>query len=409
MNKFLIPLIVIFFSCNTTEKQTEEIKDSLSVTSNTESTGSHYLHELKYGRLESVSEDYWDSINGTGKLSKLHNNYDLDSKYKTFGWHLYSGGSAYKNYNFSLLWGIAYFAYIINPENGSYKNIHQWKTTELIDRAKAHDCKIFLTVANFGKEDNTSFLNNPKSQETLIDSVLSLLALRKADGINIDFESLSAENKPKFNKFIKIISERLKKENPDYMVSLCLYAVDYHNIFEIKTIDPYIDFYTMMGYDYYGSFSKHAGPVSPLYKTKTFGEHCLESSVDYYISKGVNPSKLIVGLPNYGAEWIVNNTVIPSKAEKFYSHAIYKTIKKVYTDSLNLPILFDSACVSNYINIKDNDGDRQLWFNDVKSFAVKYDWIKSRKLGGVGIWALGYDDGNEELWNLLAEKFSKKE
>ncbi len=32
-----------------------------------------------------------------------------------------------------------------------------------------------------------------------------------------------------------------------------------------------------------------------------------------------------------------------------------------------------------------------------------------KKIGGVGIWALGYDNGYTELWELIAEKFSEKE
>lgn len=37
---------------------------------------------------------------------------------------------------------------------------------------------------------------------------------------------------------------------------------------------------------------------------------------------------------------------------------------------------------------------------------IKYDWIKEKQLGGVGIWALGYDNGHTELWKLLAQKFA---
>jgi hypothetical protein len=36
----------------------------------------------------------------------------------------------------------------------------------------------------------------------------------------------------------------------------------------------------------------------------------------------------------------------------------------------------------------------------------KYDIVIRRNLGGIGIWALGYDDGYGELWNLIEEKFS---
>ena len=32
---------------------------------------------------------------------------------------------------------------------------------------------------------------------------------------------------------------------------------------------------------------------------------------------------------------------------------------------------------------------------------------KDKNLRGVGIWALGYDKGYQDLWNLLGEEFPK--
>jgi len=163
-----------------------------------------------------------------------------------------------------------------------------------------------------------------------------------------------------------------------------------------------------MGYDYYGSFSTTAGPVVPLKSSTNFGKG-LESSVKYYLALGVPSKKLIVGLPYYGAEWITNGREIPAKATKFVSHPPYKAIRKLYIDSLNIPLQFDTASASSYL-ILDGAPDlyRQLWFEDVYSLSIKYDWIKANNLGGVGIWALGYDNGYPELWDLLSNKFSEE-
>ena len=38
----------------------------------------------------------------------------------------------------------------------------------------------------------------------------------------------------------------------------------------------------------------------------------------------------------------------------------------------------------------------------------KYDFIISKNLAGIGIWALGYDDGYDKLWNALGEKVGVK-
>jgi spore germination protein YaaH len=307
-----------------------------------------------------------------------------------------------------LLWGISYFSYHIIPKTGAYKSIHQWETTALIDSAKAHDCKVFLTVTNFGSKNNALFLTNLKAQQTLIDNLSRLLAIRSADGINIDFEGVSNKNRADLSNFIQKLSKSLKKVNASYQVSLCLYAIDQEDVFDIKAIDSYIDFYTLMGYDYYGGFSKLAGPVSPLSESQTFGKG-ISFSVQTYMDKGVDAQKLIVGLPYYGSEWLTENQKIPSKVKRFKSHAPYRIIRKINIDSLKIPVLFDKQTGTSYMKIERIPGQyEQLWFEDQQALALKYDWIKKHQLAGVGIWALGFDDGYPDLWELLDEKFSKE-
>lgn len=384
-------------------------KNSKVLSDKKEFISQRHLHENKMRDFNFENEQEWDSLNNISHEQVRYKKGKVHPDIRTFGWHIYSNGSSWKNYKFSMLWGLSYFSYAIQPETGHYKNIHQWKTTALIDSAKANDCKVFLSVSNFGSNNNSIFLENLMAQATLIDSLSSLLALRDADGINIDFEGVSKKNKKDFTKFILEISNKLKQVNPKYMISLCLYAEDWDNIFDIKTIDPHVDFYTLMGYDYYGGFSKTTGPVSPLKKSIKFGNG-LEESVNAYGNRGVHLNKLIIGLPYYGAEWYTKNSEMGAIVTRFKSHPPYKSIREFYIDSLNIPLQFDPKSSSSYIVIKDSVNDyRQLFFEDVKSLSIKYDWIKKNKIGGVGIWALGYDNGYPELWDLLTEKFSQEQ
>jgi len=128
----LILILFTLVSCHhLTEK--ESGKTTHSLPDNYDTLSSHFLHELEFEPFESLSEEYWDSINSTIILKPNKTKPKRSNNYKTFGWHLYSTGSAYQNYNFALLWGVSYFAYIVNPENGSYKNIHQWNKFQYLD------------------------------------------------------------------------------------------------------------------------------------------------------------------------------------------------------------------------------------------------------------------------------------
>ncbi len=405
-SKLLLSILFLtIIACGTDKKEKEPVNISNTSEISKEYTTSDFRKKGIHSNLNLTSEAQWDSINKLKHHYKLASKHHLRKEYRTFGWHLYSSGSAYKSYNFSLLWGISYFSYQVNPETGSYKNIHQWKTTALIDSAKIHQCKVFLSVSNFGSKNNSKFLSNPKAQETLIDSLTTLLKLRNADGINIDFEGVPKRSKQDFSNFLINLSTKLRASNSKYLVSLALYAVDQNKIFDIKTINPYIDIYTLMGYDYYGSFSDQAGPISPLNSSIQWGENSVAHSIDYYLDQGVYPNDLIVGLPYYGGEWQTKTVSIPSKTDHFIKHYSYTRIKEII-ESNHVEVKYDTISSSAYSVFKDTeDNPRQIWFEDSISLSHKYDWIKSKKLSGIGIWALGYDHGNPELWHLLANKF----
>ncbi len=371
--------------------------------------GPHFAHHQKYADYPFTREDQWDSLNGLIRHPVPMPGFKVHPDYRTFGWHLYSKGSAYLSYNFSLLWGIAYFSYFVDAETGSYENIHEWKSTALVDSAHVHGCKVFLAISNFGAQNNITFLENPAAHRTLADSVRVLLKLRHADGINIDFEGIPGAQRGAFNSFVALLARELKKDNPAYLISVSLYAVDYQHVFDIPALNPYADFYTLMAYDYYGGFSVYAGPVSPLKRSVTWGKNCVETSVDYYLHAGVQPEKLIVGLPYYGAEWVTNNRDIPTKADKFYSHPTYGDIVHIYIDSLHIQASYDPQSETNYFTFCDTTGDlRQVWFDDRHSLESKYNWIKQNHLSGISIWALGYDQGDQELWELLANTFGQE-
>ena len=161
-----------------------------------------------------------------------------------------------------------------------------------------------------------------------------------------------------------------------------------------------------MGYDYYGSFSKKAGPVSPLFSSSKWGAYSIEYSVDYYLKEGDEKNKLIVGLPYYGDKWQTENALIPGSVKKFSSHDSYSKVKEQIGATHNLS--FDTISATRYHNYQNDGIYKQLWFDDSLSLSHKYDWVKKKKLSGIGIWALGYDHGHTELWELLADKFGEE-
>ena len=59
-------------------------------------------------------------------------------------------------------------------------------------------------------------------------------------------------------------------------------------------------------------------------------------------------------------------------------------------------------------HIAETDTWRMLFLDDAKSLGMKYDYAMEKNLAGVGMWALGFDSGRSELWNVLRDKFGAK-
>ena len=71
----------------------------------------------------------------------------------------------------------------------------------------------------------------------------------------------------------------------------------------INAMKNKVDYFVIMGYDYYWGGSTTAGPTDPLYNFVTSYNYTLTKSITHYLNKGCPPNKLILGLPYYGREY----------------------------------------------------------------------------------------------------------
>lgn len=364
----------------------------------------HYTH-LKHRDLTTSSNLPGIGVKGNFDTTTTHQHSDSAKLTSTvFGWHPYWMGDAYKAYNFHLLSMLAYFSYEVDPATGTYKTIHDWATTGIVKEAHAAQCKVLLTITNFGAEANSQFLRNKQAQKNLIDQVTKLIALKQADGVSIDFEGVPAHYKTEWNAFLTSLALGLHQADSSYIVSLTVYPIDEESLYDFNVLNRSIDNYVMMGYDYYGSFSKTAGPIAPLQSGKTWWTWNLERSIDEYLGQGIDTSKFIVAFPYYGAIWETEDLQVPSKSKKFIGHRSYQYI----VDTFNIKSTLDTVSKSAFFayTVQGTGQYRQCWFESDSSLRIKYNYVKSKKLAGIGIWALGFDNGRTDLWKLIEEEFA---
>lgn len=320
-------------------------------------------------------------------------------KKQVYGYHPHwMGADTYQRYDFSLLTTFCYFGYDLNPSTGGYRDIHYWKTTQSIDLAKAAGNRVELAVTNFGGGNNARFLGNKKAWGRLVDTLIELLDDRDGDGVNIDFENVRRNDKPLLTEFMKYLSNRLKEERPGSSVTMAVPGLNNYQIYDVATLEYYVDAFVIMGYDYHYSRSKHAGPVAPLK-----GYLSLETTLNNYICTGVDKSKLILAVPYYGREWQTKGYGVPSSSTAYVSSRTFAEIKSKYEGQYTEK-WHDESSTPYFIRGKKG-AVRQCWFDSKESLSGKYDLATRKGIGGVGMWALGYDNGHRDLWDLLEEKF----
>ncbi|MBL7784921.1 MAG: T9SS type A sorting domain-containing protein [Chitinophagales bacterium] len=376
-------------------------------------TSIHHAENDFYRQFNLQTEAQYDSLQTVlGNTANLPTSHLTTSDRSTctlqkevYGFQPYwVGSSVYNNYDYHLLSTLCYFSYELNPSTGQYTDIHSWKTTTSINLARAAGCKIDLAVVNFGNSNNTTFLSNPDAWETLVDSLIPLLNYRQANGVNIDFEGIPSSQDDNFVDFITYLDTRLNAERPNTSISIDVFAVDWAGAFNVSELVPHVDRFIIMGYDYHYTGDAQAGPVAPLYSGTAWNMYTLNRSVNYYLNEGVPASKLILAVPYYGYDWTTQSANIPSNTTATGVSRTYKYVRDNFYNTYTRQ--WDNHSASPYFIYLSGGETRQCWYEDEISLAQRYDMILAKKLAGTGIWALGYDAGYNQLWNLLETKFT---
>ncbi len=368
---------------------------------------SQSIHEEQstyYNSLGNLTEEQYDKLNGYSntQISPKRSNCNLNKI--VFGWHPYWVGSAYLNYDWNLLSDLSYFSYEVNPSTGNANTTHNWATANVVDSALANGVRVNLCVTLFSS--HSTFFASSIAQQTLISNLISLVQSRGAHGVNIDFESMSSSHKTDFTNFMIDLSIQMHVAIPGSQVSVATYAVDWSDLYDVATLSPYVDLFVMMGYGYYWTNSSTAGPTDPLYHyISNSYKYSLSRSITYYLDKGLPADQFVVGLPYYSRDWPVSSGTIPSPTTGAGSAKTYSQVRNNSSGHYNTKI-WHNASKTPYYTYVDGSNIRQCFAIDDESFSERLQLIRRRGLAGMGMWALGYDNGYSNLWNGIENEFT---
>lgn len=366
------------------------------------------------------------------------------SSYEVFGFAPYWTIDKLNNINFNALTTLAYFSIPVDGQGyldrygQGYQTFISPSATELFRKAHANGTRVVLTLTEMDNGTIEQFLSDDYAQQSAIEQSVMEVTKRGIDGINVDFEYTGdpgQDYRDRFTSFVNRLTVEMHRQAPQSKVTVSVYAtsVKEPKIYDIASLSKVSDGIFMMAYDFAVAGSDVAMPTSPLYgyKNGTYW-YDVSTAVDDFLTQ-MPANKLILGLPWYGYNYAVSEPKVKAETNRGY-YAYYSVGRRTYRYWVSLNgvaqpyavaqnnVRPDAEGVGNFTTGWDNDGQvsyrayydansgswRMIFLEDVNSLGIKYDFAKSKNLGGVGIWALGFDDGKQELWKELVDKFGPK-
>lgn len=335
------------------------------------------------------------------------------------------------NVDFNVLTTFAYFGIDVDG-NGNldksgpgYETFKSRKATEIFKKAHANGTRVVLTVTQMKNDPILALMDNTDAQTNAINQIIDLVKKRGIDGVNVDLEYTGDpgyEYRQKFTKFVADLTERMHKEIPQSQVSVSVYAsaIKEPKIYDIKGLGEQDIKIFMMAYDFAVAGSDNAIPTAPLYGHKS-GKYWydISTAVDDFLTS-MPAEKLILGVPYYGYNYLVYEPSVKAQTRPYYSwrgtpaaqtYTIAKdNLRPDRNDIAYFHEGWDGEGQVGYIayHVPASDTWRMIFLEDQRSLGIKYDFAKEKHLAGVGMWALGFDSGKQELWKLLADKFGSK-
>lgn len=277
-------------------------------------------------------------------------------------------------------------------------SLNSGKMSKYIEYATKNNLNKSLVLFLADEEKISALLSNPLSHATtMINAVEPIMKEYGFSEINLDIESFqtaSEEARTSFTLFTKTVREQMdKKKLGKLSIDISPTALIKPYLIDVKSISPYVDTVIFMTYDFHYQGSIVTGAVSPIGGVPKTAEFDTETSIKEAL-RVLPPEKIIMGVPLYGYEWetlgnIPRSATIPGSGIT----ASNKRVEELLELCASCSAQFDEMSKESYVIYKDQETEtfHQIFYPDKKAMEEKIKLMKKYRLGGIALWALGYE------------------
>ncbi len=242
-----------------------------------------------------------------------------------------------------------------------------------VSYAKAQGVRVNLSIGGASKAAANAFQtigSNTNTAKTFAQNAVQLALDYNLDGIDIDWEPVEEVNATAFTNLLKELRAEINASAPHVELTAAVFPYQWQNEGVKPESYQYVDHFNLMVYDFGGAGYQHHSPydVAPV-------------SVNHWVGKGLDKSKMVLGLPFYGrsANWGYDQ-------DDF----------KLYKDIIN-----------------NDNGRAQLdsyggwYYNGIPTIKQKTEYAMDQSLKGVMFWEISADaTGSNSLLSAIDEVIS---
>lgn len=272
------------------------------------------------------------------------------------------------------------FGHVTNTFDG-IRIDNEERLREIVSLKKQNpSLKIFLSVGGWASGRFSEMATEETNRHLFAKDCKRIVSEFDLDGIDIDWEypttgmagiSASPKDKDNFTLMMKDIRQEI---GGDKLLTLATVANAQYIDFE--GIDPYIDFVNIMSYDMGRPPHHHSG----LYRSEHTGNISVDEAVKAHVDAGVPLNKLVMGIPFYGrGKGRIDNFIN-------YKQLIELTgFERKWDDEAKGPYLVDES------------GEFVCGYDDMRSIALKCEYILEKGMLGAMYWDYDGDDSEGTL------------
>ncbi|MDD4382280.1 MAG: glycosyl hydrolase family 18 protein, partial [Candidatus Dojkabacteria bacterium] len=268
--------------------------------------------------------------------------------------------------------------------DGSISKFTGAEDEDIIKFCKDNDILIIPAISNEQDPDtlNKIFISQELTS-THIKNISDLIESNDYDGIDIDYESMNAQDRDNFSNFITLLSNELSKEDRMLTVAVHAKTSDYGTwdgpaSQDWGVLNTYADRINIMAYDYHWSTSE-AGDIAPL--------SWIREVLSYAVTV-IDEEKISLGVHTYGYDWV-------DKTSESYT---YKSIQELIDDNGVTEITMSDE-YEKYFTYDDN---HTVYFADASTLSKRLELIQEYNISGISIWRIGDEDMN--IWVEIANQ-----